>query len=141
MGLISTAAISAINGYVSDPTKIDFEKSVLPEKYLIDDSMILGFDYDINKPIIKGPNIKSVPIGKPISEIYKKVMIKVGDNITTDHIVPGGAKVLPYRSNIEKISEFTFSQIDEGFYDRCKENDGGIIIAVCYAGHCGNGGN
>jgi aconitate hydratase len=57
-----------------------------------------------------------------------KVMIKTGDNITTDHIMPAGAKILPYRSNIEKISEFCFSQIDEGFPARCKENGGGFIV-------------
>ncbi|MEG0093403.1 MAG: aconitate hydratase, partial [Erysipelotrichaceae bacterium] len=57
------------------------------------------------------------------------VMIKVGDNITTDHIVPGGTKVLPYRSNIEKISEFTFCNVKESFHDDCLLHDGGIIIA------------
>lgn len=124
-----TAAVSAINGYISDASGIEYERSVLPEHYIIDDSMILVPDCDKDKPIIKGPNIKVVPTGKPISDIDKKVMIKVGDNITTDHIIPGGGKVLPYRSNIEKISEFTFSQIDEGFYNRCKENNGGIIVA------------
>ena len=124
-----TAAVSAINGYISDASGIEYERSVLPEHYIIDDSMILVPDCDKDKPIIKGPNIKVVPTGKPISDINKKVMIKVGDNITTDHIIPGGGKVLPYRSNIEKISEFTFSQIDEGFYNRCKENNGGIIVA------------
>ena len=84
---------------------------------------------DPEKPIIKGPNIKDVPIGKPLSAIDKKVMIKVEDNITTDHIIPGGSNVLPFRSNIEKISDFTFSQIDPDFSLRCTQNAGGIIIA------------
>ncbi len=124
-----TAAISAINGYISDATEVNYQKATLPEKFTIDDSMILVPDCDESKPIIKGPNIKDVPLGTPLADINKKVMIKVKDNITTDHISPAGGKVLPYRSNIEKISEFTFSQLDKDFYDRCKEHDGGIIIA------------
>lgn len=124
-----TAAVSAITGVFTSPMEVAFEKAVMPEKFAIDDSMILVPDCDPNKPIEKGPNIKDLPSKKPLSTIDKKVMIKVEDNITTDHIMPAGAKVLPYRSNIEKISEFCFSQIDEGFAARCKENHGGIIIA------------
>ncbi|MGI6509889.1 MAG: aconitate hydratase [Erysipelotrichaceae bacterium] len=124
-----TAAISAINGYISDATEVKYQKAVLPEKFTIDDSMILKPDCDRTKPVIKGPNIKDVPTGKPLEDINKKVMIKVKDNITTDHISPAGGKVLPFRSNIEKISEFTFSQLDKDFYQRCKKHDGGIVIA------------
>ncbi len=124
-----TAAISAINGYISDASDIDYEKVSLPDEYYIDDSGIIQPDMDPEKPIIKGPNIKDVPIGKPLSAIDKKVMIKVEDNITTDHIIPGGSNVLPFRSNIEKISDFTFSQIDPDFSLRCTQNAGGIIIA------------
>ncbi len=124
-----TAAISAINGKISNAMDVDYERVSLPDSYLIDDSGILLPDFDVNKPIIKGPNIKDVPVGKPLSPIHKRVMIKVDDNITTDHIIPGGSTVLPYRSNIEKISEFTFSQIDPDFASRCHEHDGGIIIA------------
>ncbi|MEG1462643.1 MAG: aconitate hydratase, partial [Anaerorhabdus sp.] len=124
-----TAAVSAITGVFTSPMEVEFEKAVMPEKFTIDDSMIIIPDCDPNKPIEKGPNIKDLPSKKPLSAIDKKVMIKVEDNITTDHIMPAGAKVLPYRSNIEKISEFCFSQIDEGFAERCKENHGGIIIA------------
>lgn len=124
-----TAAISAINGYISDATEVKYQKATLPEKFTIDDSMILKPDCDKTKPVIKGPNIKDVPTGKPLEDINKKVMIKVKDNITTDHISPAGGKVLPFRSNIEKISEFTFSQLDKDFYQRCKKHDGGIVIA------------
>lgn len=124
-----TAAVSAITGVFTSPMEVEFEKAVMPEKFTIDDSMIIIPDCDPNKPIEKFPNIKDLPSKKPLSAIDKKVMIKVEDNITTDHIMPAGAKVLPYRSNIEKISEFCFSQIDEGFAERCKENHGGIIIA------------
>lgn len=124
-----TAAISAINGYISDATDIDYDRVSLPDQYYVDDSGIIEPDMDPEKPIIKGPNIKDVPVGKPLSAIDKKVMIKVEDNITTDHIIPGGSTVLPFRSNIEKISEFTFSQIDPDFALRSIKNDGGIIIA------------
>ena len=124
-----TAAISAINGTISSPTSADFNKVTLPESYLIDDSMIITPDLDKNKEVIKGPNIKDIPVGNELAPIDEKVMIKVGDNITTDHIVPAGGNVLPFRSNIEKISEFTFYQIDGDFYNRCKENNGGLIIA------------
>lgn len=124
-----TAAISAITGELTSAENIEYERTKLPEQYIIDDSMLLLPNND-NKEVIYGPNIKPFPINTALSEIIdKKVMIKVEDNITTDHIMPAGAKVLPYRSNIEKISEFCFSQIDEGFHDRCKENNGGIIIA------------
>jgi aconitate hydratase len=77
-----------------------------------------------------GPNIKPIPKFSPIGNNFNaKVMISLEDNITTDHIMPAGAKVLPYRSNIEKISEFVFSNIDEGFSKRCLENGSGVIVA------------
>lgn len=123
-----TAAVSAIAGVFTSPMEVEFNKAEMPEAFTIDDSMILIPDCDPCKPIIKGPNIKDLPSKKPLSKIDKQVMIKVEDNITTDHIMPAGSKVLPYRSNIEKISEFCFSQIDEEFAKRCKEHHGGIII-------------
>jgi aconitate hydratase len=77
-----------------------------------------------------GPNIKPIPKFSPIGNNFNaKVMISLEDNITTDHIMPAGAKVLPYRSNIEKISEFVFSNIDEGFSKRCLDNGAGVIVA------------
>lgn len=124
-----TAAISAINGFISHAMDLDYESATLPDSFLIDDSGILIPDLDLSKPIIKGPNIKDVPVGKPLGPIDKKVMIKVEDNITTDHIIPGGSAVLPFRSNIEKISEFCFSQIDPEFALRCLNHDGGLIVA------------
>lgn len=124
-----TAAASALSGRFSSAIEMNYENAHMPESFIIDDSMILVPDCDLNKPIIKGPNIKDLPIKHKLDEIIKKVVIKVDDNITTDHIMPAGAKVLPFRSNIEKISEFCFSQIDENFAQRCKENHGGIIIA------------
>ncbi len=124
-----TAALSAIKGYISSPLGLDYERVGLPDHYVVDDSSIILPDCDPNKPVIKGPNIKDVPVGSPLQPIDKQVMIKVEDNITTDHIIPAGSAVLPFRSNIEKISEFTFSQIDPDFYQRCKDHRGGLIVA------------
>lgn len=124
-----TAAISAITGHITSASNIEYAKANMPESYDIDDSMILIPENDKDKPIIKGPNIKSFPSKEPLEDIIASVMIKVDDDITTDHIMPAGNKVLPYRSNIEKISEFCFSQIDPEFHDRCKHYGKGIIVA------------
>ena len=124
-----TAAISAVNGYVSSALDVEYVKSAIPEKYVIDDSMLIKSD-GVNRDVYYGPNINPYPVNVPLVDSFeKKVAIKVEDNITTDHIMPAGAKVLPYRSNIEKISEFCFSQIDPDFPARCKEFKGGVIVA------------
>ncbi|MEF9967514.1 MAG: hypothetical protein RR766_03295, partial [Longicatena sp.] len=75
------------------------------------------------------PNIKDLPSKQQLSTIDKQVMIKVEDNITTDHIMPAGSKVLPFRSNIPYLSNFCFNTVDDKFYSRCKKYNGGIIIA------------
>lgn len=124
-----TAALSAINGVLTSPLNYDYEQPVQPDKYLIDDSMLIYPDFSTNEQIIKGPNIKNIPIKQPISKVNGKILLKLEDNITTDHIMPAGAKILPYRSNIEKISEFCFHQIDNKFYQRALDNPQGIIIA------------
>lgn len=132
VGLVSpeVAAASAITGVISDPRKFDFDVVEEPAEFLIDDSMIIAPDCDKSKEIVRGPNIKPLPINDPLdNNIHKRVMIKVEDNITTDHIAPAGAKVLPYRSNIEKISEFIFMNNKADFHDVCKEYGGGFIIA------------
>ena len=128
-----TAAVSAINGVLTDPTTIDEIIDIkVPEKFLINDNMIIppAPEQEADKvDIIKGPNIKSFPIGEPLSEKIKaKVVLKVGDNITTDHIMPAGSKILPYRSNIPYLSRFCFSICDEEFANRCKKEGGGIIV-------------
>ena len=123
------AALSAINGYISDP----LGQKALPEFSLdVDypkcDSLL--YKPEFKSEIVMGPNIKPLPKFSPIGHNFDaKVMISLEDNITTDHIMPAGAKVLPYRSNIEKISEFVFSNIDEGFSKRCLDNNGGVIVA------------
>lgn len=127
-----TAAASALYGYIVDPRTVEYELPQEPEVFTIDDSMIIVPDAETaaETEVVRGPNIKPLPINTPLEDrIDKKVMIKVGDNITTDHIAPAGAKVLPYRSNIEKISEFIFMNVKASFHDDCLEHGGGFIIA------------
>ena len=127
------AALSAINGYLSDPTTLgDMPEINMPEYFTINDNMVaLPSSADNYKDceVIYGPNIKEVPTGKALEEsIESKVLLKVGDNITTDHIMPAGAKILPYRSNVPHLSQFCFAVCDESFAARCKEEKSGIII-------------
>ena len=127
-----TAAASALAGYIVDPRTIDYEVPNDPETFEIDDSMIIEPNIELAQKteVVRGPNIKPLPINTPLEDVIdKKVMIKVEDNITTDHIAPAGAKVLPYRSNIEKISEFIFMNVKASFHDDCIANNGGFIVA------------
>ena len=128
-----TGAVSAINGYLTDPREMDdVDLNIeMPEKFIIDDSMILPpAPTNAEVEVVRGPNIKPFPIGKELgSEVDGKVIIKVEDNITTDHIMPSNSKLLPFRSNIPYLSEFCFNTIDTEFPKRAKENNGGFIIA------------
>lgn len=125
------AAVSALTSTISDPTTFDYEDSFDQEPIFIDDSMILKpSEHPEMVEVIRGPNIKPLPQNTAMTEeIEKKVVIKLPDNITTDHIAPAGAKVLPYRSNIEKLSTFVFMNNKEHFDEICKANHGGIIVA------------
>lgn len=128
-----TAAAAALTGYFTDPTELEpagvFE---MPEKFRINDSGIIAplpEDEAKDAEILRGPNIKPFPDTYPLEDkIEAEVILKVGDNITTDHIMPAGAKVLPYRSNIPKISEFCFQVVDETFAERAKAAGKGIIV-------------
>ncbi|TGY40238.1 aconitate hydratase [Clostridium sartagoforme] len=127
-----TAAVSAISGYLTDPRECDVDITVdMPEEFLIDDSMIVAPAEDGSKvEVVRGPNIKPFPVNKELGEdVEGKVLIKVEDNITTDHIMPSNSKLLPYRSNIPYLAEYCFNTVDEEFPKRAKENNGGIIIA------------
>lgn len=125
------AAASAVSGVFTDPSMIAYEDDFAPEPQIIDDGMILYPSRDPDSvEIIRGPNIKPIPQNTAMpSSLSKKVVIKLGDNITTDHIAPAGAEVLPYRSNIEKLSTFVFKNNKPDFYDVCQNNHGGIIVA------------
>ncbi len=127
-----TAAVSAITGVLTDPeTWAPVEKPALPERFAADDSMVLAPAADPDAvEVVRGPNIKPFPKSQaPAETIEGKVLIKLGDNITTDHIMPSNAKLLPYRSNVPYLSEFCLTPCDAGFPARAKENGGGFIVA------------
>lgn len=127
-----TAAVSAITGVLTDPeTWAPVEKPALPERFAADDSMVLAPVADPDAvEVVRGPNIKPFPKAQaPAETIEGKVLIKLGDNITTDHIMPSNAKLLPYRSNVPYLSEFCLTPCDAGFPARAKENGGGFIVA------------
>lgn len=126
-----TAAVSAIEGYLTDPSTYDVDINVeLPERFLIDDSMIIPPAEDGSKvEILRGPNIKPFPVNKPLGEALEgKAILKVEDNITTDHIMPSNSKLLPYRSNIPYLADYCFNTVDENFPKYAKENNGGFIV-------------
>lgn len=125
------AAASAIAGVFADPTRLDYADTDFAENSFVDDSMILAPSQNPEEvEIVRGPNIKPLPINEKLPDSFvRKVVIKLEDNITTDHIAPAGAEVLPYRSNIEKLSTFVFRNNKEGFDKVCKANGGGIIVA------------
>ena len=127
------AAYSAINGVFSDPTELgDMPNFVLPEKFTVNDNMIELPEPEEtmdNIEILRGPNIKPYPETAPLLEIIEApVSLKVEDNITTDHIMPAGAKILPLRSNIPAISQHCFTVCDETFPTRAKELGQSIIV-------------
>lgn len=128
-----TAAAAALTGYFTDPTTMESVGRIeLPEKFRIDDSGIippLSEEEAKGASVLIGPNIKPFPETAPLADrIESELILKVGDNITTDHIMPAGSKVLPYRSNIPRLSEFCFAVIDESFAERAKAAGSGIIV-------------
>lgn len=125
------AAASALTGYITNP--LEYIKDIhidMPEKFLINDNLIVSPAEDNEYvEIIRGPNIKPFPKTDRLGQdIRGKVLIKVGDDITTDHIMPSNAKLLPYRSNIPYLSDYCLTPCDPEFPKRAKENNGGIII-------------
>ena len=127
------AAASAIAGVFTDPTTLGkAPKITLPERFVVNDNLIeLPASAEEAKSITveRGPNIKPIPKGKaPDENLSCDLILKVGDNITTDHIMPAGAKILPYRSNVPKLSEFCFTVCDKDFPERAKALGGGVIL-------------
>jgi aconitate hydratase len=125
------AAASALSGHLTDPRELGtFYEIKQPEAFSIDDRMILApSDTPLEVEIKRGPNIKPLPVNTSLKNmITGEVLLKVGDNITTDHIMPAGAKILPLRSNIPAISEHVFEQVDEQFATRAKEKEGGFVV-------------
>jgi len=125
------ATVAAVMGELMDPREFGEAVEVTyPEEFYVDDRLILPPAEDPSKiEIRRGPNIKPLPQNKPLPATLRgKVLLKVGDNITTDHIMPAGAKILPLRSNIPAISEFVFASIDPNFSKRALENKGGFVV-------------
>ena len=127
-----TAAVSALAGKLIDPRTVDINlpEIIQPEQFDVSDNLIIPPSKTPETiEVIRGPNIKPFPLGKPLKgDISQKVLIKLGDNITTDHIMPSNAKLLPYRSNIPYLSKFCLTPCDEQFPARAVECGGGVII-------------
>ncbi len=128
-----TAAASALTGYITSPMTLgDKIKVQMPETFKIDDSAIeppLPPEKAMEVEIKRGPNIKPFPDGEPLPDEFKaELVLKVGDNITTDHIMPAGSKILPYRSNIPHLSQYCFGVCDETFPERAKVAGRSIIL-------------
>jgi aconitate hydratase len=126
-----TAAASAITGVLTDPRTLGEAPDVtMPESFLINDNMVVPPAPDGEEvEVVRGPNIKPFPVNKELPDkVEGVVLIKVGDNITTDHIMPSNAKLLPYRSNVPYLAEYCLTPCDPDFPKRAKENGGGFII-------------
>ena len=127
------AAASAIAGVFTDPTTLGKAPEVkIPEVFTINDNLVelpASAEDAPSVTVERGPNIKPIPVGKaPDENLDCELILKVGDNITTDHIMPAGAKILPYRSNVPKLSEFCFTVCDKDFPERAKTKGGGVIL-------------
>ncbi|MBQ8321147.1 MAG: aconitate hydratase [Clostridia bacterium] len=127
------AAASAVAGVFTDPTTLgSAPKIALPERFTINDNLIelpASVEEAANVVVERGPNIKPIPKGvAPAKNLECELILKVGDNITTDHIMPAGAKILPYRSNVPKLSEFCFTVCDKEFPARAVAKGGGVIL-------------
>ena len=128
-----TAAASALTGVITDPRTLGGELNVtLPERFTLDDSAVLAPaspEEAAAVEVVRGPNIKPFPACKPVEDgLRAQLTLKVGDNITTDHIMPAGAKILPYRSNIPYLSKFCFGVCDADFPQRAIEAGQSIIV-------------
>ncbi len=126
-----TATACAITGVMTDPRELgDYPAISWPEKFLIDDRLILTPpEHSETVEVIRGPNIKPLPAAEPLpEEIEARVLIKVGDNVSTDSIMPAGAEILPLRSNLPRISEYVFAHLDPHFVRRARQAGGGFIV-------------
>ena len=126
------AAVSAVTGVLTDPETYGLKPMYdVPEHFEIDDGMLVVPPEDgSGVEVVRGPNIKPFPKAAPPAETLSgKALIKLGDNITTDHIMPSNAKLLPFRSNVPYLAGFCLAPCDEGFAERAKANGGGFIVA------------
>ncbi len=126
-----TAAFSAVNGYLTDPAECpQLEPVEMPEKFLINDNLILKPEDFKNVEVVRGPNIKPFPKAEPLKNtVTGETLIVLDDNITTDHIMPSNARLLPYRSNIPYLADWCLNPVDPEFSARAKAKNGGFIVA------------
>ncbi len=129
-----TAAATALNGAFTDPRTLGESVEVaMPERFLIDDSMIVPPASEAeaqNVEVVRGPNIKPFPVNVALPETLSgEVLLTMEDNITTDHIMPSNAKLLPYRSNIPYLSDYCLTPVDAQFPARAKQKGGGFLVA------------
>jgi aconitate hydratase len=127
-----TAAATALNGHITDPRTLGEPVTVVqPEAFLINDNLIIPPAEDGSEvEVVRGPNIQPFPLGKAMGDkLEGEVLLKMEDNITTDHIMPSGAKLLPYRSNIPYLSDYCLTPVDESFPARAKAAGGGMLVA------------
>ena len=129
-----TAAATALTGVLTDPRDIglaaDALTVALPEQFLINDNLVAAPDVNGETDVVRGPNIRPFPLGRALEDtVTGDVLLKMEDNITTDHIMPSGAKLLPYRSNIPYLSDYCLAPVDATFPARAKEKKGGFLVA------------
>ncbi|MBI3016012.1 MAG: aconitate hydratase [Candidatus Tectomicrobia bacterium] len=125
------AAATALAGVIADPRTLGTPPRVeWPAEFIVDDNLILSPAAEPEKiEVIRGPNIKPLPVKERMPEVIRgEVLLKVGDNITTDHIMPAGAKILPLRSNIPAISAYVFEGVDPTFPERARKSKGGVVV-------------
>ncbi|MCW4001399.1 MAG: aconitate hydratase [Candidatus Bathyarchaeota archaeon] len=125
-----TAVAAALTGKITDPRKLGgFPEIQMPSRFLISDSMFIQPSQCVGSAVIMGPNIRPLPSFPPLpAKLSGEVLLKTGDNISTDDILPGGSEIMSLRSNIPQISTYTFCYVDKTFAGRAKEKDGGFIV-------------
>jgi aconitate hydratase len=125
-----TAVASAITGKITDPRKLGkYPEINLPEKFVLSDNMFIYPQMKATSCVVMGPNIKPLPSFKPIPDrLSGEVLLKLGDNVSTDDILPGGTEIMSLRSNIPEISKYTFFRVDKTFASRAIEKNGGFIV-------------
>ena len=129
-----TAVASALTGEITDPRTLGLAALDvrLPERFRVDDSAVLPPappERAADVTVLRGPNIKAIPEGKPVGdELEAELTLKVGDNITTDHIMPAGARILPYRSNVPKLSQYCFEVCDSSFPERARAAGESVVV-------------
>jgi len=129
-----TAAVTALTGMLTDPRCLDIDLDIpLPEHFDVNDNLIIppvAPGEEATVEVVRGPNIQPFPMGKALpADVSGKVLLKMEDNITTDHIAPSDAKLLPFRSNVPYLSDFCLTPVDKDFPARAKAEGGGILVA------------